>query len=620
MEGTERRGTESKRIDVIRPVAIFAEGREGIVRGKTRNISTGGCSISLDDLLEIGENVLFRIDLGEGFDPAVQSARVVWSDTEEGRVGIKFSQDGPAMNGPKEEREAEEEEPEEQTFPLPLCGSVVNLNIEKMEKPLRVVCQEASSQCITLRTSIPFLETDRVVTIQFRDSTGNESRLGGTLTDVFLEKNMGESVPTINLTVIPDSAEQEGCTAGASGKAEGPEEMKPAETRQSDVAQSDQDMQPEPDAAEDEPVVEEPAKDIEIPPSRTTEAEKALQSDALYEGDITPRYVVIVHAILGHLLAVVKSIWSKAGPAVGKTAPHMKKFMAAAALKIKATAAAAAVAVRLRSRKGQRKMQRRTTRVSMRTQVPRHKSVLGALRARMLHILLTLVALATLAVGVWGLVNLFKTNTEELPPPPENAAQQAQTFQAYAAPLPAPARNEGSSYDLWGAGQDKGGKPAVEAARELKAAAVAPAALAPAPAEKAAAQQNGGKEQAEKKQAKAGGSAEAAAEKGTPEPKKAAPKEKEIPILGKNSVHLQVEGEIYGFKHYLLKDPAGLVVDVKGAQPYQPEGRKDFEGKRIRCMKTLKRDDGTRFIIYFQGKSVPQFELIAHKNQIEVKL
>ncbi|MFH1434233.1 MAG: hypothetical protein ABIJ56_00825, partial [Pseudomonadota bacterium] len=92
------------------------------------------------------------------------------------------------------------------------------------------------------------------------------------------------------------------------------------------------------------------------------------------------------------------------------------------------------------------------------------------------------------------------------------------------------------------------------------------------------------------------------------------------PGLGKNSVHLQVEGEILGFKHYLLTDPAGLVIDIKGARPYQPEGRKDFEGKEIRCMKTLKRDDGSRFIIYFNGKSVPQFEIIAHKSQIEVKL
>ncbi|MFH1435799.1 MAG: PilZ domain-containing protein, partial [Pseudomonadota bacterium] len=585
MEGQERRGTESKRIDVIRPVAIFAEGREGILRGKTRNISTGGCSISLDDLLDIGENVLFRIDLGEGFDPAVQSAQVIWSDTEEGRVGIRFCHDGPVMNGPKEKGEEEEEQQQEQqqqqqqqqeqqekTFPLPLCGSVVNLNIEKMEKPLRVVCREASSQCITLRTSIPFLETDRVVTIQFQDSAGNESRLGGTLTDVSLEKHGGESVPTINLTVIPDSADgadEAGCAAGASGKIVDSDEMQPSRTGQSENPESDRQMQSEPETAGDEPDAQEPADDIEIPPSRTAEAEKAQQTEALYAGDITPGYVVIVHAILGRLLAILKAIRAKAGPAMGRTAPVMKKLMAAAAAKTRSAGATVygEISLRLRSRKGQRKTLRRPARVSMRTQAPRHKSVLGALRARMLHILLTLVALATLGVGVWGLVNLFKTNSEDLPPPAENTAGQVNTFQENAAPyeaaapVAAPDRSNGPGYDLWGAGRDNGGKPAAGAAVEVKAAAAAPAAPAPLPAREPAVK-DGEKEKAENKEAKAVESADATAQQDAPEPKNAAPKEKEIPVLGKNSVHLQVEGEILGFKHYLLKDPAGLVIDI----------------------------------------------------------
>jgi hypothetical protein len=181
---------------------------------------------------------------------------------------------------------------------------------------------------------------------------------------------------------------------------------------------------------------------------------------------------------------------------------------------------------------------------------------------------------------------------------------------------------------VWGAGEPQAPAPS----GKVSAAAVA---VPPAPAAETAAQAAAAPEKAEiidmedtlVKGSVKGAALEPAAEAppaealDTDPPKEDPPpdKAKELPILVDKSVRLLVKGEIYGFKHYPLKDPAGLVVDIKGALPLLPDGKKDLGGAKVKSLKTLKREDGSRFIILFNGNTIPPFEIIAHKDRIEVK-
>ena len=628
MEGSEseRRNADSKRIEVVRPVAVFAEGRDGIIRGKTRNISTEGCSISLDDVLEIGERVLFRIDLGEGFDPAIQSAQVVWADAGSGRVGVKFTQERPSVTYAPPSRPAEPPAP--QAEPLPEAGSIIKLAIEKMEKPLRVVCQEAASDCIMLRTSIPFLETQRKVTLCFKDGGGEEKQVTGTLTDVTLEKIEGETVPAItlivtrgdaqgkkNLTVPPSPAIQPPLPPPAPRASSPVESAPPAETAPSETDPEVEIV--EPPAAAEAPALTEPEESAEAAEEEDVEADiKESISDK-----ITPRYVIIVRTLLAWLAVFAKAAAARLGPLARKAAPATLKLLSILLKASWALASAGAVRVRaLFSRSEREKLMQRKTRLTMRRQVSRTRTLLGALKTVKWQVALLAVTLLALSLGIWGLVSLFRTNNDDLPASGAPGLPQAA---AAAGVQPAGQGSGGPSYDLWGGGGMKVSTvdvdtPAVVTA-SVPAASPAPVPPPPAPAEAAP-------EPEPKAEAS---SVAASAVKPIPpgeivDPEAAAPAAqeavKEDPVWVNGSIRLYVKGEIYGFKHYPLKQPPGIVVDVKGAQPKQAEGMKEIQGSKVNYIKTLKREDGTRFIVIFNGKTIPPFELIAHADRIEVKI
>jgi hypothetical protein len=606
MEGLERRSSSSKRIDVIRPVAVFAEGRSGILRGKTRNISTGGCSINLDDVLEIGENVLFRIDLGEGFDPAVQSATIVWADAEQGRVGVRFM--GDQVQGPAE--------PDD---PLPSRGSIVKLSIEKMDKPLRVICQDAGKEVIMLRTSIPFLETLKKVTMHYQDGSGKERRIDGTLTDVALEKIDGEPVPFINLAVAREGSE----------KAAPP---KPPAGSRLDAHGEDRDAGEA--GTRDE---EDTQPDIQLPEAVTSQPATAASEEALehpgpsyptigIDENITPRYVIFIRKAARIIVALTLLLCAKLRPLALKVLPAAKNYGPVAAKKTGAVLYALMSGLRrtARSLRQLRGGQRRT-RMTMRRQVPRTRTALAAVLAAKGQVLLVAVTLCAFTAGIWGLVKLFRSNNEEdLPQPPGKTLPQLSPGQGSA-----PAA--GVSFDVWGAGEPRTPAPPAK----VSAAAVALPAVQPqAPAQpvdpdpEPAAQIPAKAEVIDMEDTLVKGSA-APAEAAVPpaetldtDPPKEDPppgKVKELPVLVDKSVRLHVKGEIYGFKHYPLKEPAGLVVDVKGAQPLLPSGKKDLGGAKVKSLKTIKKDDGARFIILFNGKTIPPFEIITRKDRIDVK-
>jgi hypothetical protein len=611
MEGVERRNPETKRIEVTRPVAVFAEGREGILRGRTRNISTEGCSINLDDILEIGEKVLFRIDLGEGFDPAVQTAQVVWADPGSGSVGVKFTSDKAAAVEPAAEtkkRPPAGEKPAAESLPAP--GSVVKLSIEKMDKPLRVICQEAASDMFLLRTSIPFLETMKKVTVHFKDESGGERKLKGMLTDVSLEKVEGEDIPFINLMISRGSEVRKLAPPPPPPEPEATEE--PVQARE---------PWPEPEEARpqapEELEEEDTLTDIPDEPLETSAPEIGSEDmDAFEESfkidpsvvepepepdKITPRYVVMVQHLMTLAAAAARSIRAQAGPAVRKLIPLLGTWGGRLVAMIRA--AALWLWARVRGRKvpaTQPRMSQRKTRMTMRRQVPLHKTMIAGLKSAKWQILLLVVTLLAFSAGVWGLVNLFKTNNnEDLPEPPSASMPRVSGAAAGMA-----AETGGESYDLWGGGT-KASTVTVEQAAVVKASPPPPV---PAPAKSKAPVEAG----------------EDAVQAGITPPPEAPLEEEEVvadePIWVNNAVRLYVKGEIYGFKHYPLKEPPGIVVDVKGAQPKLGEGLKEIAGSKIKHVKTLKREDGTRFILIFNGKSIPPFELIAHADRIEVKM
>ena len=175
--GVERREGGCERMKVGKSVSIFAGDKQSILRARTRDLSTGGMRLDVGDGLSVGEKILFRIDLGEGFDPAVQGGEVVWSAEDQG-TGVRFT-----AAGEVETSTAKQASPPE----LPSSGEPVRLHIDRMDHPLKVECVEAGPTGITVRTELPFLERGRTVCASFGDVDVAEGRVEGVLIFIFLE-------------------------------------------------------------------------------------------------------------------------------------------------------------------------------------------------------------------------------------------------------------------------------------------------------------------------------------------------------------------------------------------------------------------------------------------------
>jgi hypothetical protein len=83
--------------------------------------------------------------------------------------------------------------------------------------------------------------------------------------------------------------------------------------------------------------------------------------------------------------------------------------------------------------------------------------------------------------------------------------------------------------------------------------------------------------------------------------------------------YLGVSGEVTGYDYYALKSPPGLVVDVKGALPLK-EGHQPVNRPGIKKVKAVPRESGARFIIYFEGEKVPDFQVLPAGSSLEVRL
>jgi hypothetical protein len=96
----------------------------------------------------------------------------------------------------------------------------------------------------------------------------------------------------------------------------------------------------------------------------------------------------------------------------------------------------------------------------------------------------------------------------------------------------------------------------------------------------------------------------------------------EVPVPDENGgqgFYLGVNGEVTGYDYYALKSPPGLVVDVKGALPLQ-EGGQPVKRPGIKKVKAVARESGARFIIYFEGDKVPDFQVLPAGSTLEVRL
>jgi hypothetical protein len=630
--GVERRASDNGRMRVDRPVAVFVGGQEGIRRGRTVDLSTGGMRIDLDEGLDEGEKVLFRIDLGDGFDPAVQGGEVVWSAPDRG-TGVRFTSAGEVEGPPALDEDAS---------PPPDAGADVRLEIERMDHPLKVRCVEALPEGLVVRTDLPFLRMGRTVSATYAAPDGSEGRLEGVLSSVSLLPE-DSPVPAIRLEIRTD---------GREGPLGGGESDLPAEPGGGAADETWEDAGPPAPDAEVPPVEEEreaagtgrvasvprPERPVETQPetepapasgpeapeagrdegqavegddpmtdafqSFTERSERAAGecTDGCRGDSIEPAYVIALQSawaaareLTGRaarvLAATAALVWARLRPALRALPPLLERRArvireAAGPLASRVASRVARAGVRLPGRTTRvRKQKRRTVRAS------KSSTAASLLGSKLFVLALAAAAVVGFGTGIWALVGLIGSG-EDVP------AAEAGSAPGDAAPA------EGS-FDLWG-GTDLPQGQVVESPESEIEIVAAPAAPSEAPTAEVAGTG-----------ALAAEAPAAAAREGTPETGIVpAPATAEV---GTTGFYLAVDGDVTGYDYYPLKDPAGLVVDVKGALPAR-EGMQPVEREGIRQVKAIARESGTRFIIYFEGSEIPDFQVLPAGSSLEVRV
>jgi len=581
--GAERREGGSERMKVGKSVSIFAGDRRSILRARTRDLSTGGMRLDLDDGLGVGERILFRIDLGEGFDPAVQGGEVVWSEADQG-TGVRFTAAGDVdLPG-----SGSAEPPD-----LPSAGDSVRLHIERMDHPLRVECVEAGPTGITVRTELPFLERGRTVRACYGDGD-MEGCSEGILTSVSLESGDDGTVPGIRLRIrTTEEPEPE-------PEPEPVVEAAPVEEPWEEEEPTARDASPPEEIEPAEAIGEEPEEPAGPEEDAMSDAFQSLtgtseEPDVEQEQSIEPQYVIVLRAVAAWMVASGRrgarlaatwtaEAWRQLLPLVRKAAPRIlestrraRDVVAPLAARITRGRRAAAASPRPTR---MRKQKRRTTQASI---VEKASTVVSSkARSRVLGIALLVAGLAGFGTGVWGVVSLITSGEDD-------GAEASSTGQDAAETAP-------GSFDMWGNAALPGGSVVEPSAAEIEMVeTAAPAAVEAAPAV-----------------------TEAPAV--TPEPVAAV----DVPPPGETpesstGFYLGVNGEVTGYDYYALKSPPGLVVDVKGALPLK-EGQQPVKRPGIKKVKAVARESGARFIIYFEGEKVPDFQVLPAGSSLEVRL
>jgi hypothetical protein len=580
---------------VGKSVSIFAGDKQSILRARTRDLSTGGMRLDLEDGLGVGEKILFRIDLGEGFDPAVQGGEIVWSAPDQG-TGVRFT-----AAGEVETPAAGQADPPA----LPSTGDHVRLHIDRMDHPLRVECVEAGPTGITVRTELPFLERGRNVRACFGDADVAEGWIEGILTSISMESEEQDPVPGIRLRIrTTDEPEPEPEPVPVHELAPPPEEpaveAAPAEEPWQEEEPTSRDASP-PDEIEEDPIAEdEPAEPDEDAMSGAFQSLTSEPPDpaADAEPSIEPQYVIVLRAVAAWLVvngrrgaklaaAWSAEAWQRLQPVLRKIAPRIIESARTAGGAIaplvarfapgRRTAAAAPRTTKMRKQK------RRTTQASIVQKAT--KTISSKARSRVLAVVLAVAALAGFGTGVWGVVSLITSGKDD-GSASDTAGQSA-------------AEVSRGSFDMWGDTALPAGSVVEPAAAEIDMVQQ-PAGVVEQPAGVVEA-------------------APAVTQAAAPEPVAAV----DVPQPGETATssgfYLGVSGEVTGYDYYALKSPPGLVVDVKGALPLK-EGQQPVNRPGIKKVKAVPRESGARFIIYFEGEEVPDFQVLPAGSSLEVRL
>ncbi|MBW2261868.1 MAG: PilZ domain-containing protein [Deltaproteobacteria bacterium] len=579
--GVERREGGCERMKVGKSVSIFAGDKQSILRARTKDLSTGGMRIDLGDGLSAGEKILFRIDLGEGFDPAVQGGEVVWSAPDVG-TGVRFTAAG-EVEAPATKRA--------DPPALPSTGDGVRLHIDSMDHHLKVECVEAGPTGITVRTELPFLERGRAVRASFCDADGVEGQIEGILTSVSLEPEEQDPVPGIRLRIrTTDEPEQEQEHVAA------PPQGPPTEDSWQEEEPTSRDASPPAEIEQDEPLEEESGMRDE---EAMSDAFNSLTSEPIAspgetEPSIEPSYVIVLRAVAAWLTAngrrAVKLAAASAAEAWCWLLPVMKRVAPRIIESVKMAGDNLVLLLvrlasgRLRSSASPRptklrKQKRRTTQASIIEKAS--KGIASKARSRVLAIVLLVAALAGFGTGVWGVVSLITSGKDDGPASGTVGQPAAEVSRG--------------SFDMWGDAALPAGNVVEPSSAEIEmVVAGAPAAAVEA----------------------APAVTEAVTE--TPEPVAAVDVPQPAETTG-SGFYLSVSGEVTGYDYYALKSPPGLVVDVKGALPLK-EGTQPVNRPGIKKVKAVSRESGARFIIYFDGEKVPDFQVLPAGSSLEVRL
>jgi hypothetical protein len=82
---------------------------------------------------------------------------------------------------------------------------------------------------------------------------------------------------------------------------------------------------------------------------------------------------------------------------------------------------------------------------------------------------------------------------------------------------------------------------------------------------------------------------------------------------------IKLDGPPLRIQDYALRQPPGIVVDVMGAGPENPE-LVEAGSNAVKLVKASPRDEGTRFIIYLRARAMPRYTIEPDGNGFAVTL
>jgi hypothetical protein len=91
-------------------------------------------------------------------------------------------------------------------------------------------------------------------------------------------------------------------------------------------------------------------------------------------------------------------------------------------------------------------------------------------------------------------------------------------------------------------------------------------------------------------------------------------------LSGGQSFILKLDGPALRVQHYALREPPGVVIDVIGARSAEPGPEIPVRADRVRLVKAIEREGGSRFVVYVRGRTTPRYTAWVNGSEVVVTL